>query len=112
MKTLGNIIRETVIENEILGACNLTMHAFTRFKEYSCKKNYKLHKQSDDYFIKEFKKAFNIAKIGQIKNYLTVIRLINNNYEPSHYLFNHCRNFRFVVLEKNKNIVTCELICV
>ena len=110
MKTLEDVTRETIVENEILGICHLTLHAFTRFKEYSCKKNYKLYKQSDDYFMKELKKVFNTAKIGQIKNYHTVIRLINNNYEPSYYLFNHWHNFRFVVSEKNKNIVTCEQI--
>ena len=110
METIENIVGKTIIENEILGACNLTMHAFSRFKEYSYKKNYNLHRQSDDYFLKEFKKVFNTAKVGQIKNYHNVIRLINNNYISSHYLFNHYHNFRFVVIEKNKNIVTCEMI--
>ena len=108
MKTLDNIIGETVIENKILGACNLTVHAFLRFKEYSCKKNRKLHSKENDYFIKELKKVFCNAKVGQIKNYHNVIRLMNNNYESSHYLFNHYHNFRFVIVEKNKRIVTCE----
>lgn len=108
MKLLERINKDNVIENVTLGECYLTVHALSRFKKYLCKKNCKLDKKKDNYFIQEFKKIFNIAKVGQIKNYHNVIRLINNNYEPSYYLFNHYYNFRFIVVEKNKNIVTCE----
>ena len=96
------------IENEYLGKCYPTLHALERFKEYLCKTNKKLITKSADYFNKEFCTAFYNSKQGKIKNYHNVIRLMNNDYKESHYLFNHNYNIRFVVVNKNKYIVTCE----
>lgn len=96
------------IKNNLIGICNLTFHALMRFKEHLCKEDKTLFGKSDNYFITEFKKAFYSAKKGQIKNYHNVIRLINNDYKPSYYLFNHYYNIRFVVIETTNTIVTCE----
>lgn len=106
----SSLINSNIIKNNLIGICNLTFHALMRFKEHLCKENKTLVGKSDNYFIIEFKKAFYSAKKGQIKNYHNVIRLMNNEYKPSYYLFNHYYNLRFVVIETTNTIVTCERI--
>lgn len=110
MLTIDNsfIKNASKIKNNLIGDCNLTVHAFLRFKEYLQKENKVLLSKTDEYFTKEFNKAFYPAKNGKIKKYHTVIRLMNNDYKPSYYLFNHYYNIRFVVIETTNTIVTCE----
>lgn len=100
-------IKNIEIYNEYIGKCYLTQHAFDRFKQYLCK-DYKNIKNDDEYFIKEFNRLFACAKHGNIKSCYNVIRLINNNYKGSYYLFNHYYNLRFVVVCDSMKIVTCE----
>ncbi|HBD94521.1 MAG TPA: hypothetical protein DC057_10170 [Spirochaetia bacterium] len=111
MKTLCENKNYRKLDNIYLGKCYITVHALERFKEYLCKQNTELINRNDEYFVIEFKHAFSAAKHGKIKNYHNVIRLMNNNYKESCYLFNHSYGIRFVVIIENNRIVTCEPIC-
>lgn len=110
MTILNNFLTDSnnKINNKFLGICKLTFHALSRFKEHLHKANKTLLGKSDIFFLNEFVKVFYPAKKGQIKNYHTVIRLLNNDYKSSYYLFNHQHNIRFVVIEDTNTIVTCE----
>lgn len=105
-----NNIPEKNIEftNKYIGKCYLSKHALLRFKQYLCKRYKNIENNNDEYFIKEFNKLFKYANLGSIKRYHNILRLMNNNYNTSYYLFNHTYNLRFVVVVDTMKIVTCE----
>lgn len=102
---------ETIVlfHPEIPGEIHITNHAFERFLQYRSGVKETFRGLIPAALVRKLRKTFATTKVDDtVSSGHRVERIINNNFQRAFYLIDPGRQFRFVVLEKELNVVTVE----